>query len=81
MQVKVSERNQISLPSRVRKELNIQPGDHLLVDVQDGLIIMMPLPPPGVDYLAGLHKEIWEGIDVEEYIREERASWRDSADE
>ena len=23
----------------------------------------------------GLGKEIWEGIDVEEYIRQERASW------
>lgn len=25
--------------------------------------------------LEGLGKEIWEGIDVEEYIRQERASW------
>ena len=38
MRVKVSERNQISLPSSVRKQLNIKPGDYLAVDVQDGLI-------------------------------------------
>jgi len=25
--------------------------------------------------LRGLGKEIWEGIDVSEYIRQERASW------
>lgn len=25
--------------------------------------------------LAGLGKEIWEGIDVEKYINEERNSW------
>jgi hypothetical protein len=26
--------------------------------------------------LRGLGKEIWQGIDVDEYLREERASWR-----
>jgi hypothetical protein len=26
--------------------------------------------------LKGLGKEIWQGIDVDEYIREERRSWR-----
>ena len=58
MRVKVSERNQISLPSSVRKQLNIKPGDYLLVDVQDGLIMMLPLPPNKANYLLGLHKEI-----------------------
>lgn len=81
MQVKVSERGQISLPSSVRKQLNIQPGDYLLMDVQDGLIVMLPLPPPDVNYLSGLHKEIWAGIDTTEYLREERASWQDSESE
>lgn len=81
MQVKVSERGQISLPSSVRKQLNIQPGDYLLVDVQDGLLIMAPAPPPDTNYLLGLHKEIWAGIDTTEYLREERASWQDSSNE
>ena len=81
MRVKVSERNQISLPSSVRKQLNIKPGDYLAVDVQDGLITMLPLPPQNVNYLSGLHKEIWAGIDANEYIREERASWQDSENE
>ena len=81
MRVKVSERNQISLPSSVRKQLNIKPGDYLLVDVQDGLIMMLPLPPNKANYLLGLHKEIWAGIDTDQYLREERASWRDSDDE
>ncbi len=26
--------------------------------------------------LKGLGKELWEGIDVEKYIEEERSSWR-----
>ena len=81
MQVKVSERGQISLPSSVRKQLNIQPGDYLLVDVQDGLLIMAPAPPPNTNTLSGLHKKIWAGIDTTEYLREERASWQDSENE
>jgi AbrB family looped-hinge helix DNA binding protein len=81
MRVKVSDRNQIALPSKVRRELNIQPGDYLLVDIQDGIIVMMPAPPPGVDYLAGFHKEVWARINANEYIREERASWQDSSNE
>lgn len=81
MQVKVSERGQISLPSSVRKQLNIQPGDYLLVDVQDGLLIMASAPPPNTNTLLGLHKEIWAGIDTTEYLREERASWQDSENE
>ena len=47
MRVKVSERNQISLPSSVRKQLNIKPGDYLLMDVQDG-----SLPPSHARLLA-----------------------------
>jgi prevent-host-death family protein len=33
--------------------------------------------PPGsyTDYLAGLHSEIWEGIDTDEYLEQERDSW------
>lgn len=27
------------------------------------------------DYLAGLHREIWEGIDTDEYLQKERDSW------
>ena len=74
MRVKVSERNQISLLSSVRKQLNIKPGDYLLMDVQDGVIVMAPAPPPNTDYWLGLHKEIWAGIDTTQYLREERSS-------
>lgn len=74
MRVKVSERGQIALPSSVRKQLNIKPGDYLVVDVQDGLIIMAPTPSSNTNYLLGLHKEIWAETDTTEYLREERGS-------
>ena len=33
--------------------------------------------PPGsyTDYLAGLHREIWEGVDTDVYLQEERDAW------
>ncbi len=73
--VKVSKRHQIALPSRARRALNIQPGDRLLVDIQDGLLILMPRPKDYVAHMAGLHKEIWTGVDTDRYMDEEREAW------
>ncbi len=70
--VKVSKRFQIAVPGAVRRELNIQSGDRLLVDVQDGMIILLPQPSNYTQHLAGLHKEIWEGKAAQEYLDEER---------
>jgi len=76
--VKVSKRNQIAVPAVAREKLNIQSGDRLIVDVQDGMLILLPKPNNFTDALAGLHKEIWEGIDTDQYIEDERAAWTDS---
>ncbi len=32
-------------------------------------------PKHNILELKGLGKEVWEGVDVEEYIRQERGSW------
>lgn len=73
--VKVSNRFQISLPSIARKQLNIQAGDRLLVDIQDGLIILLPQPEDYVKHLAGLNQEIWQGVDTQGYLDRERDEW------
>ncbi len=79
--VKVSGRYQISLPSRARRELGIEAGDRLMVVVQDGMLILLPQPEDYVSYMAGLHREVWQGLDVTTYLNEERASWSSSDDE
>ncbi len=33
-------------------------------------------PKHSIMELEGLGKEIWEGIDAQEYVNQERASWR-----
>ena len=73
--VKVSRRYQITLPATVRSRLNIQSGDLLMVDIQDGILILLPKPESFTQALAGLHKEIWEGIEPNDYIDKERQGW------
>ena len=76
--VKVSSRYQISVPRIARERLNIQSGDRLLVDVQDGLLILLPQPRDYAAHLAGLHREVWAGLDTTAYLQEERDAWNAS---
>ncbi|MGA7341054.1 MAG: hypothetical protein WBE72_07800 [Terracidiphilus sp.] len=34
-----------------------------------------PEPPSSILELCGLGKEIWEGVDAQEYVNRERSSW------
>jgi AbrB family looped-hinge helix DNA binding protein len=77
--VKVSAKYQIAVPQIARKKLNIKKGDRLLVDVQDGIIVLIPQPKRYTDYLQGLHSEIWKDIDVQNYLKGERDAWTNSA--
>jgi AbrB family looped-hinge helix DNA binding protein len=63
------------VPAQVRQILNIKSGDRLLVDVQDGIIILIPEPENYTETMAGLHKEVWEDVSAQEYIAEERNAW------
>jgi AbrB family looped-hinge helix DNA binding protein len=78
--VKVSSRYQVAVPRIAREKLNIQSGDRLLVDVQDGILILIPQPQDYVAHLAGLHKEIWAGVDTTAYLEQERDAWNNSDD-
>ena len=71
--VKVNGRYQITLPAAAQKNLGINAGDRLLVDIQDGMIILVPQPQDYVEYMAGLHQEIWRDVDTAVYLTAERA--------
>ena len=62
--VKVSSRYRIAVPRMARERLNIQSGDRLLVDVQDGLLILLPQPEDYTAHMAGLYREVWAGLDM-----------------
>ena len=76
--VKVSSRYQVSVPRIAREQLNIESGDRLLVDIQDGVLILIPQPQDYAKHMAGLHKEIWADVDTTTYVEEEREAWKDS---
>jgi len=73
--VKVSSKYQISIPSKARHKLRIKTGDHLLVDIRDGYLVLMPEPRDYARHLQGLHWEVWQNVDPEEYVRQEREAW------
>jgi AbrB family looped-hinge helix DNA binding protein len=76
--VKVSSRYQIALPSEARQQLNIQAGDRLLVDVQDGMLVLVPVPENFVEALAGRHREVWADLNTDDYLHHDRGAWTNS---
>jgi len=78
---KVNAKYQITIPRIVRKRLNINRGDRLLLDVQDGIIVLIPRPKNYTKYLQGLHSEIWKSINAQNYLAGEREAWVRSADQ
>lgn len=77
--VKISSRNQIAVPKSVREQLRLRSGDRLLVQVRGRIIVLLPEPERYAEHLAGLHREIWDGVDAAEYVRGEREAWSDSS--
>lgn len=78
MTLKLNARNQITIPRGICRKLNIKAGDRLLVDAQDGIMVLIPQPKQHTDYLQGLHSEIWKGIDIEKYLNGEHEAWTNS---
>lgn len=71
--VKIDSRYRISIPKQARKWLKIKSGDRLLVDVQDGMIVLLPEPQSYAHLLKGLHQEVWGNHDS--HIEQERNAW------
>ena len=75
LRVQVTDDYLVAVPDEVRRRLNIERGDSLLVEVRDNAIILVPEPHDYAHRLRGLHREVWEDIDVDEYVRREREAW------
>ncbi len=73
--VRVNNKHQITVPAAMRKELHIESGDYLLIEIRNGHVVLMPEPRDYSKHLRGLHREIWEGIEPQEYVERERAAW------
>lgn len=74
--VTVSSKNQIVIPREAREKLHIGPGEKLLVLCKEDRILLIPKPADYVARMAGLHKEVWEGVVTEDYLANEREGWK-----
>lgn len=70
----LSEANQTAVPSLVRKLLMIQTGDKLIwrVEPEKKTVRISPIPSRWGGYMRGLGKQIWSGIEAEEYVNKLR---------
>ena len=76
LRVKVGDDHAIAIPDEILRQLRIEPGSNLLVDVRDGYLVLLPEPQDYAKHLRGLHREVWEGVDPDEYVRQEREAWQ-----
>ena len=74
--VRISGKHQVVIPKEARKSLGLSAGDQLIVEVEDGKIVMRPRPKSYTDYMMGLGEKLWKGVDATKYIRKERESWK-----
>lgn len=71
---RLSRAKQTAVPAHVIKVLGLTPGDNLIWDLETDkkTVKVTPIPAKLGDYMSGLGKDVWKGIDVEKYIKEGR---------
>ena len=76
---KLSSKYQTVIPSPIRKEMGLKRGDWLLwkVKKENGRTrATVELKPENwSEYLSGLGKEVWKGVDSDKYIKKLRKEW------
>ena len=71
---RMSSKGQVVLPKAVREQLRLRPGARLEVTLNGPAIVLQEVGSV-TQALAGLGREIWEGVDAVEYVRKERSGW------
>ena len=74
--VRVGNNREIVLPDEAVSRLRLEPGSTLLVEVREGYLMLLPEPGNYAERLRGLHREVWEGVAPDEYVRREREGCR-----
>jgi AbrB family looped-hinge helix DNA binding protein len=76
VKVKVGPKYQVVIPRPIRKKVRLQPQNEVLVEEVSGVIIILPRPTSFTEFMLGLGKEAWKGVDPKSYVRKERAGWK-----
>jgi len=71
--VTLTSKGQVTIPSRLRRELGIVKGEELLIVLEGDAIKMIPVPK--LSKLAGVDKEVFKGRKPSEEIETIRKEW------
>jgi hypothetical protein len=63
------------MPAEILRELSIEVGDSLELNIQDGAIVLVPHVSDPIQELRGLGREIWGDEDAQEYVSRQREEW------
>ncbi len=74
--VRVGPKYQVVIPQEVRKKVPILPKEEVLVEEINGVIVIFPQPKSFTEFVLGLGKDSWKGIDPKAYVKKERAAWK-----
>ena len=85
IQTLVNVKYQVVIPKEARKKISLKPGQKMNVDVVGQKVVLSKAnkkkewkwPDDYIKRLGG----IWEGVDVDKYLDEERNSWDDPWDD
>ncbi len=73
---KLNEDSSIKVPEEILKKAGLEPGVNMIwvYDEDNSQILLMQKPDNFAKSLKGLGKELWQDIDINSYVKEERES-------
>lgn len=79
IQSTLSSKNQIVVPAKIRKALNLSSGDSLLwrITIIDDKprAVAEAMPKNWAEAMRGLGKQLWRNVSIPQYIKELREEW------
>ena len=74
---KLNKDRSLKIAEEILKKAGLRPGAEIiwLYDEETRQILLMEKPDSFAKAMRGLGKELWNNIDTDEYIKEERESW------
>lgn len=74
--VRVGPKYQVVIPRSIREKVPLEPRREVLVEEINGTIVIFPKPDSFTEFMFGLGKETWKGIDPRAYVKRERRRWK-----
>jgi antitoxin component of MazEF toxin-antitoxin module len=65
----------ISLPEELVGKLHFAANDEIIARVVEDKLILSKKESDYTGRLRGLHKEVWENVGTEKFLKKERQSW------